>query len=56
MKEFENVDWASGEDRRQYKLYNLTSDPSEKIDISGQHPELVQQLAERIKVKYHSIM
>lgn len=35
-------------------LFNITADPSEKADLSSQHPEVVDQLIEKLAMYYKS--
>lgn len=35
-------------------LFNITADPSEKVELSSQHPEVVDQLIEKLAMYYKS--
>ncbi|RDC61695.1 hypothetical protein [Adhaeribacter pallidiroseus] len=35
-----------------WQLYDLTSDPQEKTDVAGQHPELIKKVAEIVKKEH----
>lgn len=37
-------------------LFNITGDPNEKVDLSGQYPEIVEMLIDKLKSYYKNLI